>query len=202
MQCYYPVADRSEEVEENIAVAQNNIPILTQIALALGISGVVVGFSMWVSPMFENLLKTDINLDVLVITIVILILANVMHKFLQKLEDIAFQIGMYMLYFFLAVVGALCDIELLFSSSLNVLLFATIILVVHLIISLVAGKILKFSLEEISIASAANVGGVTISSPMAATFKMKQAVTPAILIGILGNVIGTILGIAVGLLLK
>ena len=38
-------------------------------------------------------------------------------------------------------------------------------------------------------------------TPMAATFGMKQMITPALLVGILGYVIGTFLGVSVGLLL-
>ena len=72
----------------------------------------------------------------------------------------------------------------------------------HLIVILFVGKVLKFSLEDIAIASGANIGGVSIAAPMAATFEMKKAVTPAILIGILGYVVGTFLGIGAGLILQ
>ena len=82
---------------------------------------------------------------------------------------------MYMLYVFLAVIGATCNLPELFTSSPKVLFFAIIVISIHLVVSMVAGKFLKFSLEEIAIASGANAGGVSISAPMAATFEMKKA---------------------------
>ena len=203
LKTFFPEADRSEPEERLLETKQNNnLPVLVQLALVLGITGAIVGVSMWLSPFIERFLGTDLSLEVLVITVVIIILANVLQRLFSSLEEVAFQLGMYMLYFFLAVVGALCDIPLLFTSSVEVLLFAVIILIVHLAITLLFGRLLKFSLEEIAIASGANVGGVSIASPMAAAFKMKQAVSPAVLIGILGNVIGTLLGVAVGLFMK
>ena len=63
-------------------------------------------------------------------------------------------------------------------------------------------RLLGISLEELSIASVANVGGSTVSAPMAATFDLKRAITPAILLGVLGNVLGTFIGVFLGLLLQ
>ena len=63
---------------------------------------------------------------------------------------------------------------------------------------MLTGYWLKFSLKEIAIASIANIGGPSVSAPMAANYGMRLAVTPAILIAILGYVIGTILGIGFG----
>lgn len=201
MQRYYPPADRSDDFITNDKVLKNE-RLFEHLALSLAISGVIVGLSMWLAPILENWLQTELSLDVLIITILILIAANIFHQLLEKLEAVAFQVGMYMLYVFLAVIGATCDISTMLTSSPKVLLFAITVIGVHLIVSLIAGKLLKFSLEEISIASGANAGGVSISAPMSATFKMKKAVTPAILIGIMGYVIGTFLGIGVGMFLK
>jgi uncharacterized membrane protein len=62
--------------------------------------------------------------------------------------------------------------------------------------------LLNVSLKEIIVASVANIGGASVAAPTAATLGMKKAVTPAILIGILGYVIGTFLGVSVGLWLQ
>jgi uncharacterized membrane protein len=198
---YFPEADRDEEgITESIPVMGESL--LITLSKALVISSILVALGMLVAPFLENLLQTEIKLDVLLITIFILIAANIFPVYLRQLEQVAFQFGMLLLYFFLAVIGATCDIGALLSSSPKVLVFAVIILFFHLGVTLFFGKLFKFSLEEIAIASGANIGGVSIAAPMAATFEMKKAVTPAILIGIMGYVIGTFLGIMVGLILK
>lgn len=201
LQKYFPAQDLSDEFIHETRKF-NNERLFEQLAASLAISGVIVAISMWFAPILERWLQTDLSLDVLVITILVVAAANIFHKTLARLEEVAFQLGMYMLYVFLAVIGATCDIPTMFSSSPKVLLFALIVLTIHLAVSLLGGKLLKFSLEEVSIASGANAGGVSISAPMAATFKMKKAVTPAVLIGIAGYVVGTFLGLAVGLLME
>lgn len=176
--------------------------LLEQIATSLAISAFIVIIGKASAPYIEQLLNTDIKLDLLLITMLILIAANVFPKPLQRLEQTAFQLGTYMLYFFLAVIGASCDLKTLFTASPKVLLFALITLLVHLAFTLLLGRWFKYSIEEIAISSGANAGGVSISAPMAASFGLKEAVTPAILIGIMGYVLGTFLGIGVGILLR
>ncbi len=176
----------------------NTDPLSLQLAQSWAISGIIVALGSGLAPYLEQALATEIQLDALMITVLILIAANIFPKYLQRLEKVAFQSGMFMLYFFLAVIGATCDVGSLFSSSPQVLLFAMIILSIHLLITVLFGKLLKFSLVDIALASGASVGGVSISASMAAAFGTRQALTPAILIGIMGYVLGTFLGIAVG----
>ena len=199
---YFPEADRSVSAEFIEAPKMNSSDMLEQLAAALAISAVLVAIGMLTAPYLESWLKTDLSLDVMIITLLILVLANVFPVYLQKLEQVAFQFGMLLLYFFLAVIGATCDVTALLNASPLVLVFVLITLFVHSLVIIVAGKFLRFSLEDIAIASGANIGGVSIAAPMAASFEMKKAVTPAILIGIMGYILGTFLGIAVGLFLQ
>ena len=198
---YYPRADREIPIFSEQESNRNEF-LIVDLSMALAISAVLVAIGKLLAPGIEALIGTDLKLDVLVITILVIIVANLFPKYLGKLEKVAFQVGMLLLYVFLAVIGATCDILSLLSASPKVLFFAVITVFFHLITILLIGKALKFSLEEIAIASGANVGGVSISAPMAGAFDMKKAVTPAILIGIMGYVVGTFLGVGVGLLLK
>lgn len=177
-------------------------PLMEQLAICFSIAGLLCTIGMWLGPVVADWLQTDIHLEVLIITILITVLANVLPQFLVPLADIAFEVGMFLMYIFLAVIGAASDINAIITAAPGILIFAIIMLAVHLLISLIGGKLLGVSLKEIMIASSANVGGVSIAAPMAATFGLKKLVTPAILIGILGYVIGTFLGIGTGLFLK
>jgi len=118
------------------------------------------------------------------------------------IASVILDLGIFLMYMFLAVIGASSNILELFTAIPGILAFAAITLLVHLIISLAGAKLFKISLKEVMIASCANAGGPSVSAPMAVSFGMKKAVTPAILIGLLGYVIGTFLGVGVGLFLR
>lgn len=184
------------------ANTENSRSLMEQMAICFTISGVLCTLGFWLGPIIANWIGTDINLDVLMITILITVLANIAPQFLLPLAEIAFEIGMFLMFVFLAVIGAASDFYAIINAAPGILAFAIIMLMVHLVISLIGGKLLGISLKEIMIASSANVGGVSIAAPMAATLGLKKSVTPAILIGILGYVVGTFLGIGTGLFLK
>lgn len=200
---------KDEAVVEEIAMPvviekaiTSEATLMEQLAMCFTISGILCTMGMLLGPILANWIGTEINLDVLIITILITLLANIAPKLLMPLADVAFEMGMFLMYVFLAVIGAASDIYAIINAAPGILFFAIIMLTIHLIISLIGGKLLGNSIREIMIASSANVGGVSIAAPMAATFGLKKLVTPAILIGILGYVVGTFLGIGTGLFLK
>ncbi len=194
--------DTKHVVTATINEKKDDRPFMEQLAICFSIAGLLCTIGMWLGPIVASWFKTDIHLEVLIITILITLLANILPQLLMPLADIAFEIGMFLMYVFLAVIGAASDIHAIINAAPGILIFAIIMLAVHLLISLIGGKLLGISLKEIMIASSANVGGVSIAAPMAATFGLKKLVTPAILIGILGYVIGTFLGIGTGLFLR
>ncbi len=202
---YYPEMDVDEE--EEVDYQKEEIPkmpggMLESITVCLLISALICWSGTAISGGLMDILHTDINLDMLVITALIVIVANIIPGFLEQYDFVAFDLGMFLLYLFLAVIGASCDLRLLFTSIPGILIMAIIILTVQLLMSLLIGKWLKFSLKEIMIACCANAAGPSVTAPMAITFKMRKAVTPAILISILGYLIGTFIGVGVGVLLR
>jgi len=78
------------------------------------------------------------------------------------------------------------------------LLFASLILAVHLVFILVVGKLLRLDLREIVVASNANMGGPTSAAAMAVSRRWDGLVVPAVLCGTLGYAIATFIGTAVG----
>ena len=63
------------------------------------------------------------------------------------------------------------------------------------------GKLLKFNLEDIILASNANIGGPTTAVAMAISKGWIELVGPIMLVGTLGYIIGTYAGTFVGTLL-
>jgi uncharacterized membrane protein len=202
---YYPELEEDEEDEvDYIKEEAPKAPggLLEAITVCLLISGLICWSGTAISAWLMSVINTEINLDMLVITTLIVIVANLFPKWLQQYDLIAFDLGMFLLYIFLAVIGASCDLRLLFTSIPGILLMAITILSVQLTVSLLVGRWLKFSLKEIMLACCANAAGPSVTAPMAITFKMRKAVTPAILISILGYLIGTFVGVGIGVLLQ
>ena len=62
--------------------------------------------------------------------------------------------------------------------------------------------IFRYSIEEVCIASNANIGGPTTAAALAIARGWNQLVVPAMLVGILGYVIGNYYGVFIGNILK
>ena len=77
-------------------------------------------------------------------------------------------------------------------------LFAGLILLIHLAVTLLAGKVLRLDLREIVIASNANMGGPTTAAAMAVARGWTHLVIPAILCGTLGYAVATFCGVGLG----
>lgn len=206
------VSTRSRDVGKEEVVAEPTQPsapsgdqrlmLMEHIAVCLLVSVSIGAVSIWMAPYLESWLETDVNLDILLITLFIILVSNLFPRQMARLEPVAFQLGFFLIFLFLAVVGAASDVRVIIASSPMVLGFVIVTLLIHLLVMLLGSRLLKISLEELSIASAANIGGTATSAPMATTFGLKKAITPAIVIGLIGNVVGTFIGVGIGLLLR
>jgi len=199
----YFVDYTEEEVEEVVVENENkqHKTDLASITYVLTIAAIVTALGKFLGEYIQDIFGITISLNILIITVLITVLATVFHKTMRKFEDLAFGLGMALLYLFLAEVGAASNPRDVLLAGPGILFFALLTVVIQFVFLLIVGKTMKFSLKEIAVASCANVSGPTMSAPMAATFGMRQMVTPALLVGILGYVIGTFLGVSVGFLL-
>ncbi|MBV5349425.1 DUF819 family protein [bacterium] len=123
-------------------------------------------------------------------------------KRLKKLEDTAFAIGLWMMYVFLAAIGASTNLADMLHVGPAVLGFYLIIMFIHFIFLVSLAKLFKFDVYEVIISSAANIMGPSVAAPMAASLGQKKLITPGILVGILGYVIGTFIGVSIAMALS
>ncbi len=197
---YYPKLkgkeDEKVEIKEGIMNAGKTD--IGSVTYAITIAGLVTAAGVWMGGLLQQVFHTKANLNLMVITLLMTFFVSIFPKFFKKLENVAYSMGMSMLYIFLAVVGAASNLKDVFLAGPGIFFFATLTLLIQFVIIMGFGKLFKFSLEEIAIASCANVSGPTLSAPMAASFKAKNLITPAVLVGILGYIIGTFLGVSVG----
>lgn len=132
---------------------------------------------------------------ILFITALVVILATALPRQMGQIVG-ADQVGTFLMYIFFAVIGASANIGIVMRVGPKLFLFAALILSVHLTFLLVAGKLLKLRLDELVIASNANMGGPTTAAAMAVARKWDALVIPAILCGTLGYAIATFVGVA------
>jgi uncharacterized membrane protein len=108
------------------------------------------------------------------------------------------EVGTLLMMVFFAVIGATANVGVVIREGPVLFVFAGLILLVHLAVILIAGKLLRLDLAEIVIASNANMGGPTTAAAMATARHWTTLVTPAILCGTLGYAVATFIGAAVG----
>ena len=154
--------------------------------LFLGIS------AYYVSDIFTSYV-IDIP-SILILTTIGIIMAQ--SKFISNIKG-SQELGLYLVYIFLAVIGAYCEIgavSQLQEIGLLLLIFTICSVLIHGILFIIIGGIIYRDWEMISIASQANIGGGASAIALAEAFDRKDLILPSILVGSLGNALGTYLG--------
>ena len=149
---------------------------------------------------FTKMCNTFLGSQYVWITLISVIFATFFEKQASSLNG-AQEIGTFFIYMFFFVIGVPASIMEILTNAPLLFVFCLIVVVVNMLFCLVGGKLLHFNLEDILIASNANIGGPTTAAGMAISQGWNKLVGPAMLVGTLGYVIGTYLGIIVGSLL-
>ena len=144
-----------------------------------------------------HILHTFFGSEYVWITTVSMSVATRGEKQVAKLSG-AQEIGTYLIYLFLFVIGVPASISKILTETPLLLAFTGIMVVVNMVFCFVGGKLLRFDLEDIILASNANIGGPTTAAGMAISQGWSALVGPVMLVGTFGYVIGTYLGILVG----
>jgi uncharacterized membrane protein len=134
------------------------------------------------------------------ITTFSVIVATFMDKQVAKLHG-SQEIGTYLIYLFLFVIGVPANIYTVVTKSPLLLVLTGIMVVVNMLFCFIAAKLFHFDLEDAIIASNANIGGPTTAAGMAISQGWAKLVGPAMLVGTLGYVIGNYLGTIVAIIL-
>lgn len=193
---------------ENIGEADRSMdeilyPItIERMAIVLLIAAAIASAGNLLSLLIQKVYATRMSTSILIITVLAVLMANLFPRSLKKLEDTAFAIGLWMMYIFLAAIGASTNLADMLHVGPAVLGFYLIIMFFHFIFLVSLSKLFKFDVFEVIISSAANIMGPSVAAPMAASLGQKKLITPAILVGILGYVIGTFIGVSIAIALS
>lgn len=184
---------------------------LLDIAKSISTSIIIVFFSVIIENIVKNLMPEGMGISLVIrnllgnkylwITTISMILATFAPKYCENIKG-SNEIGTFFIYLFFFVIGVPASITMIITKSPLLLIFAAIIVFINMLVTIVFGKILGFSLEEIIISSNANIGGPTTAAAMAVSKGWTKLIGPAMLIGTLGYVLGTYAGLIVGSILK
>ena len=180
---------------------------LKDIAAAFAYSAIVVTFAKLIggflsdtipqSNAFLRMLNTFFGSQYVWITNISMLFATAFEKRASQIHG-AKEVGTWLIYQFYFVIGVPASIVLIIRNAPVLLLFCFIMVIFNMLFCFVIGKLLRFNLEEIIIASNANIGGPTTAAGMAISQGWNKLVGPSMLVGTFGYVIGTWLGIIVG----
>lgn len=183
---------------------------LRDIAFAMGTSFIVVAASSQLAGLLSKLIPTSnffftilnvmLGNKYLIITTLSMVLATFGSKFFGQIKG-AQELGTVLIYYFFVVIGVPASISLIIQNSPLLLVFCAIMVVVNMLVTFGFGKLLKYDLEEIILASNANIGGPTTATAMAISKGWTDLVAPIMLVGTFGYVIGTYGGLLIGNLL-
>ncbi|MCL3782053.1 DUF819 family protein [Prolixibacteraceae bacterium JC049] len=188
--------DLQKQISESKPISFERMALVLFIAVAIATTGKMI------APLLQTVFQTSLNLGILIITVLALLVANIFPKLMKQLEDTAFSIGLWMMYVFLAVIGAATNLHDILNIGPALLLFYLVIMVFHLLFVIGLSRLFKLNVYEVIVSSAANIMGPSVAAPMAASLGKKRMVTPGILVGILGYIIGTFVGVSIALLLN
>ena len=183
---------------------------LKDIAINFAYASIVVTISRLIAEALGNLIPTgNIMLNIcntflgsqyIWITTISIIVSMAFEKQIEGISGYN-EIGTYLIYLFFFVIGVPASIPMIIANAPLLFVFTLIIALTNMIFCFVFGKLLKFNLEDIVLASNANIGGPTTAVAMAISKGWTKLIGPIMLIGTLGYVIGTYFGIIVGGLL-
>ncbi len=170
-------------------IKANKGTLVRSAVIGLMLSAVVVAASDYMSGIWGN--------RYFWITTISVMIATIFPKQLGQLVGLQ-NVGTFMIYCFMFVIGAPASILEVIRNSPFLLLFAMVIVVCNMLFTFVIGSIFHMDRKIMIIASNANVGGPTTAASMAIAKGWNELVGPSLLVGCLGYVIGNYLGMFVG----
>lgn len=183
---------------------------LKDIAINFAYASIVVTISKLIAQSLSNVIPTgNIMLNMcntffgsqyIWITTISIIISMIFEKQIETLSGYN-ELGTYLIYLFFFAIGVPASIPMIIVNAPLLFVFTLIIALTNMLFCFVFGKILRFNLEDIVLASNANIGGPTTAVAMAISKGWNKLVGPIMLIGTLGYVIGTYFGIIVGSIL-
>ena len=191
----YP-SHHMDNAEEFTADSQASLHRIANLDVAGLLAAIALAFALAAAGKALAELLGKPQFAILVTTALTLLLATFLPRQVKKLSGHN-EAGNVMMFIFLASVGATADIWQLIAIGPVLFIFASVIIVVHLIILLAVGKLLRIDLAELAMASAVCIGGPSSAAALASAKGWKDLLIPGVLAGSFGYAVGSFAGISV-----
>ncbi|MDD3394113.1 MAG: DUF819 domain-containing protein [Clostridia bacterium] len=183
---------------------------LRDIAVDFALSAIIVWVSVEIAKLFGAVIPVGnkgleminglLGNKYLIMTTIAMAVATLGSKHVEKTAG-SQEIGTYLIYLFLFVIGVPASIGQIINNAPWLFAFCLIMVVGNMLFCFIFGKLFKYNLEDIILASNANIGGPTTAAAMAISKGWVKLVGPIMLVGTLGYVIGTYFGTFIGQML-
>ncbi|MDR2069522.1 MAG: DUF819 family protein [Spirochaetaceae bacterium] len=177
-----------------ITVATAFVIVTAAIKIAAGLKGALTpgeGAGFW-----AGLPALILGNQYVMLTVVAVLATSLFPKFFENLKG-AQEIGTYLIYVFFVVIGCPADLKDVIFNAPLLFVFCGLIAFINIGWTLCIGKLFKQNIEELTIASNANIGGPSTAAAMAVAKGYDMLVVSAILVGLWGYIIGTPLGLII-----
>jgi uncharacterized membrane protein len=182
---------------ENLAAASEAppfklLPAATGLAVSLAVCAISAALTSWLEIG---------SLFILIVTGISLLVANFARPIVARVS-FEFELGTLFMYIFFVAIGAGANLADVLGSAFPILQFIVVMVLVHLCVVIIVGRIVRLDLAEVMIASNACILGPAPAAALAASKGWRPLVTPGILVGLFGYAIATFIGVAVTALLQ
>lgn len=177
-------------------ILKQTAPTRFDLALALAVSGI--------SALLGYAIAAAIRLpgsELFFTTIIVIILTQVFSTTSDRLAGIE-EFGALLILLFFSTLGATTSIPELLALNPLLLQFAAIILLTHVAVILIAGKLLNIEWADILIASNSSIGSATLGVAMAVAQRWETLIIPAIICGTVGSIVANPISLILGNLLS
>lgn len=189
------------EGDSATVAASESAQVVAPFNMGFAVNGIALSFVVCaLGQLIASLLGAD-NLFILIITALGLLVANFAKPLVARVSS-EFEIGTLFMYVFFAIIGVGANIADIIGPALPMLMFIVVMVVVHIALMLVIGRILRLDLAEVMIASNACILGPAPAAALAASKGWRPLVTPGMLVGLFGYAIATFIGVALSKVLS
>ncbi len=191
-----PGEGEAEHATETVGETVNATDLALLLALGAGTVWVSDALATWSAAAFGLPIPS-----ILILTTLALLLAQ--SSLIRRIRG-AYLAGWFAVMYFLAVIGALCDVHALAGAGhlgVHLLILVVTAIVVHGAVTFGGAALLKVDPEVAAVASQANIGGGPSAIALARSLERPDLVLPGVLVGTLGYAAGTYLGFLMAALL-
>ncbi|MBR6661341.1 MAG: DUF819 family protein [Bacteroidales bacterium] len=183
------IVNTSDYVDDNPYRDFGKKRVLIQLLKIFGVAALVTVASLGIGKLF----KEDYFMIIMILTLTTISLLLSFNKRIKS-WDKSYDLGMYLIYIFCFVMASMADLSKIdLISSINILLFQTIIVFGSLFLTIILAKFIKVDADNAVITSDTLINSPICVPMIAATMKNKDVIIVGITNGIAGYAVGNYL---------